>query len=95
LSSEQKAKGVLPAALARVGPLETLAHVRTEMARVYRLAASGRLDAGEMTKFVYALKEIRGVIEAAEMIEIERRLAALESLVPGERRPFASAEARH
>jgi hypothetical protein len=50
------------------------------MARVYRLAAGKRLNASEMTRFVYALKELRAIIEAITFTDtIERRVAELEA----------------
>jgi hypothetical protein len=39
--------------------LDTLAGVQGEMARVYRLALNGKVPSDEMTRFIYALKEIR------------------------------------
>ena len=44
--------------------LDTLAGVRSEMSRLYRLALNGRMRSDEMTRFVYVLKEIRGCNEA-------------------------------
>jgi hypothetical protein len=38
--------------------LDTLAGVRAEMARLYRLALNGRIRSFEMTRFIYELKEI-------------------------------------
>jgi hypothetical protein len=37
--------------------LDSLAGVRSEMARLYRLALNGRIRSDEMTRFIYALKE--------------------------------------
>ena len=37
--------------------------VRGEVARLYRLGLNGRIRSDEMTRFIYALKEIRGCIE--------------------------------
>ena len=36
--------------------LDTLAGVRGEMARLYRLGLNGRIRSDEMTRFIYALK---------------------------------------
>ena len=47
-----------------VRPLDTLAGVRMEMARQYRRAAAGELEAETMVRLVSALDKIRGVIEA-------------------------------
>ena len=44
--------------------LDTLAGVRGEMARLYRLALNGRIRSDEMTRFIYALREIRACLEA-------------------------------
>ena len=33
--------------------LDTLAGVRTEMARLYRLGLNGRIPSDEMTRFIY------------------------------------------
>ena len=53
--------------------LDTLAGVRGEMARLYRLALNGRIRSDEMTRFIYALKEIRACLEAETA---DRRTAA-------------------
>ena len=57
--------------------LDTLAGVRGEMARLYRLALNGRIQSDEMTRFIYALKEIRACLEAELLTDIQHRLAAL------------------
>src|SRR6476469_9882335 len=57
--------------------LDTLAGVRGEMARLYRLALNGRIRSDEMTRFIYALKEIRACLEAETLIDIQQRLALL------------------
>ena len=56
--------------------LDTLAGVRGEMARLYRLASNGRIR-DEMTRFIYALKEIRACLEAELLTDVQRRLALL------------------
>ncbi|MDX3970084.1 MAG: hypothetical protein QHD01_26265 [Bradyrhizobium sp.] len=66
--------------------LDTLAAVRGEMARLYRLALKGTLQPDEMTKFIYALKEIRACIEAELLDHVQERLAALSATVAGVRR---------
>lgn len=66
--------------------LDTLAGVRGEMARLYRLALKGTLQPDEMTKFIYALKEIRACIEAELLDHVQERLAALSATVSGVRR---------
>jgi hypothetical protein len=57
--------------------LDTLAGVRGEMARLYRLGLNGRIRSGEMTRFVYALKEIRACLEAELLTDVQQRLALL------------------
>ena len=55
----------------------TLAGVRGEMARLYRLGLNGKLRSDEMTRFIYALKEIRACLEAEALTDIQQRLALL------------------
>ncbi len=57
--------------------LDTLAGVRGEMARLYRLGLNGRIRSDEMTRFIYALKEIRACLEAETLIDVQQRLALL------------------
>jgi hypothetical protein len=57
--------------------LDTLAGVRGEMARLYRLALNGRIRSDEMTRFVYVLKEIRACLEAEMLTDVQQRLALL------------------
>ena len=57
--------------------LDTVAAVRKEMARVYRLALNGRIQSDEMTRFIYALKEIRACLEAELLTDVQQRLALL------------------
>ena len=57
--------------------LDTLAGVRGEMARLYRLGLNGRIRSDEMTRFVYVLKEIRACIEAEILIDVQQRLDVL------------------
>jgi hypothetical protein len=44
--------------------LDPLAGVRAEMARLYRLALNRRITPDEMTRFIYALKEIGPNLQA-------------------------------
>ena len=55
--------------------LNELEDVRREMARVYREARSGKMDASEAGRFAYILTGIGKLIEATE---IEKRLAQME-----------------
>ena len=57
--------------------LDTLAGVRGEMARLYRLALNGKIPSDEMTRFIYALKEIRACLEAEILTDVQQRLALL------------------
>ena len=57
--------------------LDTLAGVRGEMARLYRLALNGKMRSDEVTRYVYVLKEIRACLEAEALTDVQRRLAAL------------------
>src|SRR6188508_3307477 len=57
--------------------LDTLAGVRSEMARLYRLGLNGKIRSDEMTRFIYALKEIRAALEAEMLTDVQQRLALL------------------
>ena len=57
--------------------LDSLAGVRAEMSRLYRLALNGRIRSDEMTRFIYALKEIRACLEAEILTDVQQRLALL------------------
>jgi hypothetical protein len=57
--------------------LDTLAGVRSEMSRLYRLGLNGRIRSDEMTRFVYVLKEIRACLEAELLTDVQHRLALL------------------
>jgi hypothetical protein len=58
-------------------PLDSLVGVRGEMARLYRLGLNGKIRSDEMTRFIYALKEIRACLEAEVLIDVQQRLAVL------------------
>ena len=74
LSQKPKAE-VLPPRNAMA--LDTLAGVRGEMARLYRLGLNGKIRSDEMTRFIYALKEIRACLEAEVLIDVQQRLNVL------------------
>ena len=57
--------------------LDTLAGVRGEMARLYRMGLNGKIRSDEMTRFIYALKEIRACLEAETLTDVQQRLAVL------------------
>ena len=59
--------------------LDTVAGVRGEMARLYRLALNGRIRSDEMTRFIYALKEIRACNKARVRIADDKATIALKS----------------
>ena len=59
----------------RIGPLDTVGGVVTELGRVYREARRGELDVGDATRLSMILREIR---QALEVSEFERRILALE-----------------
>ena len=59
----------------RVGPLDTVGRVITEMAKVYRATRKGDLESVEGSRLVSMLTQIRTAIEGGEY---ERRLEALE-----------------
>ena len=73
--SHQQKPEVLPPRDAMA--LDTLAGVRGEMARLYRLALNGRIRSDEMTRFIYALKEIRACLEAELLTDVQQRLVLL------------------
>ena len=63
--------------------LDTLAGVRGEMARLYRLALNGRIPADELTRLVYTLKEIRCCLESEILTDVQQRLALLTQNMDG------------
>ena len=60
----------------RIGPLNTVGGVVSELGRIYREARRGELDMGEAKGLTYILRELRCALEAGD---IERRLDALEA----------------
>ena len=67
--------------------LDTLAVVRGEMARLYRLALNGRIRSDEMTRFIYSLKEIRACLAVAKLDRLSRDVAFISGLM-AQRVPF-------
>jgi len=63
----------------RIGPLNTVGGVVTELGRIYRLARRSELDMADAKALTYVLREIRCALEAGD---IERRLEALEASNP-------------
>ena len=77
--------------------LDTLAGVRSEMSRLYRLGLNGRIRSEELTRFVYALKEIRACLEAETLVDVQQRLAVLSRDMDthnGQRIPYQPALSR-
>ena len=74
LTSQPKAEVLTPR---NKMALDTLAGVRGEMARLYRLGLNGKVRSDEMTRFVYVLKEVRACLEAEMLIDVQHRLALL------------------
>jgi len=60
----------------RIGRLDTLGHIRGEMARLYRAARRNELDIQDATRLVYILRTIGEVIVASE---IEKRVDEIET----------------
>ena len=67
-----------PLQIVRVPPvkLDTLRHVRDEVARVYRECRCGRLPTAEGTRLVFMLGQLRDLILA---MDIETRITRLEA----------------
>ena len=63
----------------RIGPLNTVGGVVTELGRIYRLARRSELDMADAKALTYVLREIRCALEASDT---ERRLEALEESNP-------------
>ena len=77
--------------------LDTLAGVRGEMARLYRLGLNGRIPADELTRLVYTLKEIRCCLESEILTDVQQRLALLTRDMEnhnGQRIPYQPALSR-
>ena len=74
LTQNQKAEVLTPR---NAMALDTLAGVRGEMARLYRLGLNGKIRSDELTRLVYTLKEIRACLEAEMLTDVQHRLALL------------------
>ena len=57
--------------------LDTLAGVRGRWPGSIGLRLNGRIRSDEMTRFIYALKEIRACLEAEILTDVQQRLALL------------------
>jgi hypothetical protein len=62
----------------KVGRLDSLAAVRSELGRLYRHAWARKMDINEATRFAYILKELRCAIEAEVTERLEARLMTVE-----------------
>jgi len=58
--------------------LQTIGDAKRELARVYRLAATGDIDAGDLSRAVYAIQAL-GKLAEAEIAE--QRIERLESML--------------
>ncbi len=63
-------------AAVRIGRLDCVGRVATEMARVYRQMRRGEIDTLDGARLIAALRELRCALEAGD---IERRIGALEA----------------
>ena len=70
MSEQPQKEGSTP----RRAKLKSLADVRHEMARIYREARFGKLDASVATRLTFILKEIRCCLEAEMLQCIEQRV---------------------
>jgi hypothetical protein len=62
----------------KIGKLDTLSAVRSELGRLYRHAWNKGMDVSEATRFAFILKEIRCAIEAETTERLEQRLMSVE-----------------
>ena len=59
----------------RIGRLDSVGGVVTELGRIYRQARRGELDVGDATRLAMVLREIRCALEVSDF---EARLLTLE-----------------
>ena len=59
----------------RIGRLDSVGGVVTELGRIYRQARKGELDVGDATRLAMILREIRCALEVSDF---EARLLAVE-----------------
>ncbi len=60
----------------RIGRLDTVGGVVTELGRIYRQARKGQLDLSDATRLATILREIRCALEVSDF---ENRLTAVEA----------------
>jgi hypothetical protein len=58
--------------------LDCLSNVRLEMARLYRQAKAGKIEADKASRLVYVLREIRCCLESEMLVGLEERMAAIQ-----------------
>ena len=63
----------------RIGPLNTVGGVVTELGRIYRKARRCEMELSDATRLAMVLRELRSALEAGD---IERRLDELEAAAP-------------
>ena len=59
----------------RIGPLDNVGGIVSELGKVYRQARRGQLDTQDATRLAFILREIRIALESSD---IEKRLEVLE-----------------
>ena len=60
----------------RIGRLDSVGGIVSELGRIYREARRGELDVGDATRLAMVLREIRCALEVSEF---ERRIQELEA----------------
>ena len=63
-----------------VGPLDTSVRVRRELRKIYLEARAGSLATADATRLAYILQAIAKLLESADLVALEARMAAMERL---------------
>jgi hypothetical protein len=66
----------------RVGHLDSLSGILTEMGAVYREMRTGKTPMADGSRLIYSLKCMRDVMETVILERIESRLEQLEGMSP-------------
>jgi hypothetical protein len=66
----------------RVGHLDSLSGILSEMGAVYREMRTGKTAMGDGAKLIYSLRCMRDVLETVVLERIESRLEQLEGMSP-------------
>ena len=74
-------QSLTPSPRLSIGPLNTIAHVREEMARLYKQARRGEVPAADASRFAFILV---GIAKLLAESAIEARLCALEQALDNE-----------